>query len=492
MSFSNLREFFEFLESSGDAVRVAEEVSTNLEITEVHRRLVETGGPAVLFTNVVHEKGASAIPVVVNLFGTIKRVARGLGTDPAGLRDIGRLLSFLRTPTPPESFRDLWDMFPMLRNVISARTTSVRKAACQEVIIKSDDVDLSNLPIQTCWPGEPAPLITWPIVVTRGPSNAREDNYNLGVYRMQVVDRKTTIMRWLRHRGGAQQYHRWVAEGRGDFPIAVVIGTDPCTTMAAVAPVPDTLSEYQFAGILRKSPTALVDCITVPLKVPANAEIVLEGFIHENDLLDEGPYADHTGYYNSVEKFPKFEITAITMRSAPIYLSTYTGRPPDECSVLGEALNELLIPMLIAQFPEICDFFLPPEGCSYRIAVVSIKKAYPGHARRIIMGIFSFLRQFTYVKYVIVVDSDINVREWKDVMWAIATRMDPVRDLVLLEHTPIDYLDFASPEAGLGSKAGFDATNKTYPETKREWGVPVKMCDDIIEKVTKKWKSYGF
>ena len=492
MSFSSLREFLAFLEKSGDAVRVTEEVSTNLEMTEIHSRLVKTGGPAALFTNVVTDYGPSEIPVLVNLFGTVKRVANGLGTEPEGLRDIGRLLSFLRTPTPPESFRDLLDMFPLLRNVLAARNTHVRKAACQEVIIRNDDIDLGKLPIQTCWPGEPAPLITWPIVVTRGPSDAKEDNYNLGVYRMQVVDKKTTIMRWLRHRGGAQQYFRWVAEGKGDFPVAVVIGTDPYTTIAAVAPVPDTLSEYQFAGIIRKSPTALVDCVTVPLRVPANAEIVLEGMVSQSDHLDEGPYSDHTGYYNSVEQFPKFEITAITMRSSPIYLSTYTSRPPDECSVLGEALNELLIPMLIAQFPEICDFFLPPEGCSYRIAVVSIRKAYPGHARRIIMGIFSFLRQFTYVKYVIVVDSDINVREWKDIMWAISTRMDPARDVVMIESAPIDYLDFASPESGLGSKAGFDATNKIPPETKREWGIPVKMCDDIVEMVTKKWRSYGF
>ena len=492
MMFSCLGEFIGFLEKKGDLVRVHGEISTVLEVTEVHRRLVKEGGPAVIFENVVNERGACEVPMLVNLYGTVRRIAYGLGVEPEKLRDVGRLLAFLRAPTPPESFRDLLSMFPMLKNVVSARTSTVKRAECQSIVIHGEEVDLGALPIQTCWPGEPAPLITWPIVVTRGPTSAREDNFNLGVYRMQVVGRNTCIMRWLHHRGGAQQYSRWVHEGRGNFPAAVVIGTDPATTIAAVSPVPDTMSEYQFAGILRKKPTELVNCVTIPLQVPANAEIVLEGYVSASDLLDEGPYGDHTGYYNSREKFPKFEITAMTMKRSPVYLSTYTGRPPDECSVLGEVLNEIVIPIMISQYPEIVDFWLPPEACSYRVAIVSIRKAYPGHARRIIMGVLSFLRQFTYVKFVIVVDEDICIRSWNDVIWAIATRMDPARDMVFLHNTPIDYLDFASVETGLGSKVGFDATNKVYPETHREWGTPIKMKEEIVEKVTSKWREYGF
>ncbi|MGN7661210.1 MAG: UbiD family decarboxylase [Anaplasma sp.] len=490
-SFADLRAFLDFLENRGEVVRVCAEVSSVLETTEIHRRLVEARGPAVLFENVVTEHGACNMPLLANLFGTVERVSLALGVGPAGLREIGRLLAFLRSPTPPESFRDLLSMIPALRSTAAARTKVVRKAPCQEIVMTGDDVDLSSLPVQTCWPGEPAPLITWPVVVTRGPSASREDNFNLGVYRMQVLNRNSTIMRWLRHRGGAQQYFRWVREGRGDFPAAVVIGSDPATLIAAVTPVPDTMSEYQFAGILRKKPTELVECITVPLKVPANAEIVLEGLVSAEELLEEGPYADHTGYYNSVEKFPKFTIQAMTMRSSPIYMSTFTGRPPDECSVLGEVLTELLIPMLMSQCPEIVDFWLPPEGCSYRVAVVSIKKAYPGHARKIIMGIMSYLRQFLYVKFVIVVDDDICVRDWKDIVWAMSTRMDPARDTMFIERSPIDYLDFASPEEGLGSKVGFDATNKMYPETTRLWGRPIEMSEDIVHKVVSRWQEYG-
>ncbi|KAF2282171.1 hypothetical protein GH714_042995 [Hevea brasiliensis] len=463
MSFVDLREFVRFLEARGCFVHVQGEVSSVFEITEIHRRLVATQGPAVLFKNVVTEHGPCSIPVLVNLFGTLERVALGLGVEPCGLRGIGELLAFLRSPTPPESFRDLLSMVPMLRNVVAARTRVVKKAPCHEVIMVDDDVDLRKLPIQTCWPGEPAPLITWPIVVTRGPSSSREDNFNLGVYRMQVVSKNSTIMRWLRHRGGAQQYRRWVKEGKGDFPAAVVIGSDPATLISAVAPVPDTISEYQFAGV-----------------------------VSADELLEEGPYGDHTGYYNSVERFPKFTVKAITMRSSPMYMSTFTGRPPDECSVLGEVLTELLIPMLKLQYPEVTDFWLPPEGCSYRVAVVSMKKAYPGHARRIVMGILSYLRQFLYVKFVIVVDEDICARDWKDVIWAMSTRMDPARDTMVIERSPIDYLDFASPEEGLGSKVGFDATNKIYPETTRSWGVPLKMSEDIAEKVTSRWAEYGF
>ncbi|MCU7611158.1 UbiD family decarboxylase [Anaplasma capra] len=491
MSFSDLGGFVDFLEGRGRLVRVREQVSSVLEVTEIHRRLVAAQGPAVLFENVVTEYGPCDIPMLVNLFGTSERVALGLGVELGDLQEVGKLLAFLKSPTPPESFRDLLTMVPVLRNVVAARTRIVKKAPCHEVVVTGSDVDLSKLPIQTCWPGEPAPLITWPIVVTRGPSSAREDNFNLGVYRMQVVSRNSTLMRWLKHRGGAQQYFRWVREGKGDFPAAVVIGSDPATMIAAVTPVPETMSEYQFAGVLRKCPTDLVECITVPLKVPANAEIVLEGVVSADEFLEEGPYGDHTGYYNSVEKFPKFTVKAITMRAHPLYVSTVTGRPPDECSVLGEVLTELLLPTLTLQYPEIVDFWLPPEGCSYRVAVVSIKKAYPGHAKRIIMGILSYLRQFLYVKFVIVVDEDINVRDWKDVVWAMATRMDPARDTVFIDSAPIDYLDFASPEEGLGSKVGFDATNKIHPETTRLWGTPIKMSEDIVERVTSRWSEYG-
>jgi len=347
------------------------------------------------------------------------------------------------------------------------------------------------LPIQTCWPGEPAPLITWPLVVTKGPTGAREDNFNLGIYRMQVLDKNKTVMRWLKHRGGAQHHARWSKEKSEPLPAAAVIGADPGVILAAVTPVPDTLSEYQFAGLLRGEKTELVDCKTVPLKVPAEAEIVLEGYVSLDEYAPEGPYGDHTGYYNAVEEFPVFTVTAVTMRQKPIYLTTFTGRPPDEPSVLGEALNEVFIPLLQQQFPEITDFWLPPEGCSYRIAVISMKKAYPGHAKRVMLGAWSYLRQFMYTKWVIVVDDDINARDWKDVMWAVSTRMDPARDITVIENTPIDYLDFASPDSGLGSKIGLDATNKLHPETKREWGEKLSMSLDVIEKVTNMWPELG-
>jgi 4-hydroxy-3-polyprenylbenzoate decarboxylase len=371
------------------------------------------------------------------------------------------------------------------------RPKTISRASCQEVVLRGDDIDLSRLPIQSCWPGEPAPLITWPLVVTKGPSEAREDAFNLGIYRMQVLSKNQTIMRWLRHRGGAQHHARWGKEKAAPLPAAVVLGADPGTILAAVTPVPDTLSEYQFAGLLRGNRVELVDCVSQPLKVPAEAEIVLEGEVSLSDYRDEGPYGDHTGYYNAVEQFPVFTVTAITMRRDPIYLSTFTGRPPDEPSVLGEALNEVFIPLFRQQFPEIVDFWLPPEGCSYRVAVVSMKKAYPGHAKRVMMGVWSFLRQFMYTKWVIVVDDDINARDWKDVVWAISTRMDPARDITLIENTPIDYLDFASPESGLGSKIGLDATNKWPPETKREWGEKLAMSDDVVKTVSEKWAKLG-
>ncbi|MEQ1890685.1 MAG: UbiD family decarboxylase [Alphaproteobacteria bacterium] len=498
MAYSSLRDFIARLERDGDLVRVGAPVSTVLEMTEIQTRLLAQGGPAVLFEKPVMADGSiSLIPVLVNLFGTVERVARAVtmgnvdrrtGHD---LREVGETLAFLRQPQPPDGWREAVGMAPLLRTVMTMRPKTVRSAPVQEVVLTGDEIDLARLPIQTCWPDEPAPLITWPLVVTKGPGDSAEDSYNLGIYRMQVLGRDRTLMRWLRHRGGAQHHARWGAARPEPLPAAVVIGADPGTILAAVTPVPDTLSEYQFAGLLRGERVELVDCKTVPLKVPAQAEIVLEGHVSLTEYGDEGPYGDHTGYYNSVEKFPVFTISAITMRANPIYLSTFTGRPPDEPSILGEALNEVFVPLLQQQFPEITDFWLPPEGCSYRIAVVSIRKAYPGHAKRVMMGIWSYLRQFMYTKWVIVVDDDINIRDWKDVMWAISTRMDPVRDITQMQNTPIDYLDFASPESGLGGKIGLDATNKWPPETKREWGRQIRMTDEVINTVNEKWPHLG-
>jgi 4-hydroxy-3-polyprenylbenzoate decarboxylase len=499
MAYRSLREFMGKLEAAGELVRVREPVSTVLEITEIQRRLLATGGPAVLFENPIRADGeTSSIPALANLFGTVKRVAMGVTLDgrerstAADLREVGELLAFLRSPEPPRGFRDALGMLPLAKTIMSMRPQIMKRAPVQQVVLTGADIDLAKLPIQTCWPGEPAPLITWPLVVTKGPSSDREDDYNLGIYRMQVIGRDRTIMRWLAHRGGAQHHRRWKAEGRREpLPACAVIGADPGTILAAVTPVPDTLSEYQFAGLLRGAKVELVPAKTVPLMVPANAEIVIEGHVLLDEYADEGPYGDHTGYYNSVERFPVFQVSAITMRRDPIYLTTFTGRPPDEPSVLGEALNEVFIPLLRQQFPEIVDFWLPPEGCSYRIAVVSMKKAYAGHAKRVMMGVWSYLRQFMYTKWVIVVDDDINARDWKDVMWAISTRMDPARDITVIENTPIDYLDFASPESGLGSKIGLDATNKWPPETKREWGDKLGMDRATIEAVTEKWSKLG-
>jgi 4-hydroxy-3-polyprenylbenzoate decarboxylase len=492
MPYASLRDFIARLEESGRLVRVAAPVSPYLEMTEIQTRLLAERGPAVLFENVVREGSPGMpMPVLVNLFGTVERVAWGMDRDPHQLREIGETLAFLKQPEPPGGWREALELLPLLKTVMAMRPRTVASGACQETVLRGAEIDLGLLPIQTCWPDEPAPLITWPLVVTKGPGKAREDGFNLGIYRMQVTGRDTTLMRWLRHRGGAQHHRRWAAAKREPLPAAVVIGADPGTIIAAVTPVPDTLSEYQFAGLLRGKRVDLVDCKTVPLRVPAEAEIVIEGHVALDEYGDEGPFGDHTGYYNAVEQFPVFRLSAITMRRNPIYLSTFTGRPPDEPSVLGEALNEVFIPLLQQQFPEIVDFWLPPEGCSYRIAVVSIRKAYPGHAKRVMMGIWSYLRQFMYTKFVIVVDEDIDARDWKDVMWAVSTRMDPVRDTVLMENTPIDYLDFASPESGLGGKIGLDATNKMPPETKRDWGRPIRMTESVIEEVTRKWASLG-
>ncbi|GBD44755.1 3-octaprenyl-4-hydroxybenzoate carboxy-lyase [bacterium HR40] len=487
MSFESLRDFLAHLETRGRLLRIREPVSPVLEVTEIHRRVIAKRGPALLFENV---RGFS-IPMLVNLFGTVERVAWGMGREPGELRDFGRLLAFLRQPQPPESLKEAWELAPVLRAALAMKPKRVGSAPCQEVVLRGDDIDLGRLPVQTCWPGEPAPLITWPVVVTRGPSERREDRYNLGIYRMQVVGRDRTLMRWLSHRGGAQHYARWKRSRREPLPAAAVIGCDPGTILAAVTPVPDTLSEYQFAGLLRGRRVELVSCVSQPLEVPAQAEIVLEGEVLLDEYGEEGPYGDHTGYYNAVEPFPVFRLTAITMRRDPIYLSTFTGRPPDEPSVLGEALNEVFLPLLQQQFPEIVDFWLPPEGCSYRVAVVSIRKAYPGHARRIMMAVWSYLRQFIYTKFVIVVDDDIDCRDWKDVVWAISTRVDPARDLLVIDHTPIDYLDFASPESGLGAKLGIDATHKWPPETKREWGRRIEMDPEIVRLVDEKWSRYG-
>jgi 4-hydroxy-3-polyprenylbenzoate decarboxylase len=495
MPYASLRDFMARLEQSGRLVRVTAPVSPHLEMTEIQTRLLAEKGPAVLFENVVRTDGTrSDIPVLVNLFGTVERVAWGMDREPGELRGVGETLAFLRQPEPPGGWREALDMLPMLRTVMAMKPRTVASAPCQEIVLAGNDIDLGRLPIQTCWPGEPAPLITWPLIVTQGPNpkGDRQDSFNLGIYRLQVTGRNTTLMRWLKHRGGAQHHQRWKGAGKREpLPVAAVIGADPGTILAAVTPVPDTLSEYQFAGLLRGKKVELVDCKTVPLKVPAEAEIVLEGHVSLDDYGDEGPYGDHTGYYNSVEKFPVFTLSAITMRRHPIYLSTFTGRPPDEPSVLGEALNEVFIPLLQQQFPEIVDFWLPPEGCSYRIAVVSMKKAYAGHAKRVMMGVWSYLRQFMYTKWVIVVDADIDARNWKDVMWALSTRMDPARDITVIENTPIDYLDFASPVSGLGSKIGLDATDKFPGETNREWGRQIRMDPAVVDKVDAMWSELG-
>ncbi len=490
MAYSSLRDFIDRLESAGRLVRVTEPVATAFEITEIQTRLLAEGGPAVLFEKPVGPDGRSyPIPVLCNLFGTVERVAWGMGREPDELRALGEQLAFLRQPEPPGGWREALAMLPLVKTVFAMKPKTVSSAPCQEVVLTGDEVDLGLLPVTTCWPGEPAPLITWPLVVTEGPGG-----FNLGIYRMQVTGRNTTLMRWLRHRGGAEQHAKRMASGAGEpqpLPAAVAIGADPGTIIAAVAPVPEAISEYQFAGLLRGAKVRLVDCKTVPIKVPANAEIILEGHISLSDYGDEGPFGDHTGYFNAVDRFPVFTISCMTMRRKSIYLSTFTGRPPDEPSVLGEALNDVFVPLLIQQFPEIVDFWLPPEACSYRIAVVSIRKSYPGHARRIMMAVWSYLRQFMYTKFVIVVDADIDARNWTDVVWAVSTNVDPGRDVTVIERTPIDYLDFASPEDGLGSKMGIDATTKIGSETTRAWGRRIRMSDDVIAEVSRKWKGLG-
>ena len=486
MKYKDLRDFIQQLEQRGELKRITQEVDPHLEITEICDRTLRAGGPALLFEN---PKGYS-IPVLANLFGTPERVAFGMGADSVvALRDVGRLLAMLKEPEPPKGFKDLWDKLPTYRQVLNMPPKVVKDAPCQEVVIEAEQVDLARLPIQTCWPEDVGPLITWGLTVTRGPHKERQ---NLGIYRQQVIARNQVIMRWLAHRGGALDFRDWCAVHPGErFPVAVALGADPATILGAVTPVPDSLSEYGFAGLLRGAKTEVVHCLGSDLQVPASAEFVLEGYIEPGEEADEGPFGDHTGYYNEVERFPVFTIERITHRKDPIYHSTYTGRPPDEPAVLGVALNEVFVPLLQKQFPEITDFYLPPEGCSYRVAVVSMKKQYPGHAKRVMFGVWSFLRQFMYTKFVIVTDDDVNVRDWKDVIWAITTRMDPARDLTLVENTPIDYLDFASPVAGLGSKVGFDATNKWPGETQREWGRPISMSAEVKARVDALWEELG-
>lgn len=482
MRYKDLREFIDQLEQMGELKRIPQPVDPNLEMTEICDRTLRQGGPALLFENPV----GYDMPVLGNLFGTPRRVALGMGEDNVdALREVGKLLAYLKEPEPPKGFKDAIEKLPIFKKVLHMGPKKVRNAACQQVVLEGDDVDLSKLPVQTCWPGDAGPLVTWPLVISRGPHKERQ---NLGIYRQQVIGKNKLIMRWLSHRGGALDFREWQQTHPGKpFPVAVALGADPATILGAVTPVPDTLSEYAFAGLLRGSKTELATCIGSDLQVPASAEIILEGHIYPDEMAPEGPFGDHTGYYNEVENFPVFTVERITHRKDPIYHSTYTGRPPDEPAILGVALNEVFVPILQRQFPEIVDFYLPPEGCSYRMAVVTMKKQYPGHAKRVMMGVWSFLRQFMYTKFVIVTDDDINARDWNDVIWAITTRMDPARDTVMIENTPIDYLDFASPIPRLGSKMGMDATNKMPGETDREWGEPIEMDKAVKQKVDELW-----
>ncbi len=486
MKYKDLRDFIALLEKRGLLKRISAEVDPNLEMTEICDRTLRAGGPALLFEN---PKGHDT-PVLANLFGTQERVALGMGEESVeALREVGELLAFLKEPEPPKGLKDTWEKLPLFKQVLNMGPKVVSKAPCQQVVVEGDQVDLTLLPIQTCWPGDAAPLVTWPLVVTRGPNKERQ---NLGIYRMQLLGKNKLIMRWLSHRGGALDFREWQQQHPGEaYPVSVALGADPATILGAVTPVPDTLSEYAFAGLLRGDKTEVVNCLGNDLQVPASAEFILEGVIHPGELADEGPFGDHTGYYNEVDRFPVFTVERISHRREPIYHSTYTGRPPDEPAILGVALNEVFVPILKKQFPEIVDFYLPPEGCSYRLAVVTMKKQYPGHAKRVMMGVWSFLRQFMYTKFVIVTDEDINARDWQDVIWAITTRMDPARDTLLVENTPIDYLDFASPISGLGSKMGMDATHKWPGETDREWGQPIEMDAGIKARVDQLWDSLG-
>lgn len=488
MQYRDLREFLSFLESKQQLKRITQPLSPYLEITEVCDRTLNKEGPALLFEHPI----SSSVPLLGNLFGTPKRVALAMGREEVSeLREVGKLLAMLKEPEPPKGFKDLFNKWPLLKQVLTMQpdVISTKKAPCFENTVTGSEVDLTQFPIQTCWPGDAAPLLTWGLVITKGPKQIRQ---NLGIYRQQLLAKNKLIMRWLPHRGGALDYQDWCKEHpKEPFPVAVALGADPATTLAAVTPIPDTISEYSFAGLLRGNKTEttyLPECAT-ELMVPSSSEIILSGHIYPNDVALEGPFGDHTGYYNEQETFPVFTVETIYHRDNPIYHSTYTGKPPDEPAILGVALNEVFVPILQKQFPEIIDFYLPPEGCSYRLAVVSIHKQYPGHAKRILFGIWSFLRQFMYTKWIVVVDADVNIRDWKEVIWAITTRMDPIRDTVMVDNTPIDYLDFASPVSGLGSKMGFDATNKWKGETIREWGIPIIQKEEIVNKIDALWKD---
>ena len=486
MTCNDLRDFIALLEEKNLLKRITHTVDPHLEMTEICDRTLRAGGPALLFENPT----GHTIPVLANLFGTPERVALGMGQkDVKALKEVGELLAFLKEPEPPKGLKDAWQKLPLFKQALNMGPKLISQPSCQEVTLSNDDVNLHDLPIQTCWPGDAGPLVTWPLVITRGPDKERQ---NLGIYRMQLIAKNKLIMRWLSHRGGALDFREWQQQHPGEnFPVSIALGADPATILGAVTPVPDTLSEYAFAGLLRGSKTRVAKSISNDLHVPAGAEIILEGHIAPGETALEGPFGDHTGYYNEVEEFPVFTVTTITHRKKPIYHSTYTGRPPDEPAILGVALNEVFVPILKKQYPEIVDFYLPPEGCSYRMAVVTIKKQYPGHAKRVMLGVWSFLRQFMYTKFVIVTDDDVNARNWEDVIWAITTRMDPARDTTLIENTPIDYLDFASPTAGLGSKMGMDATNKWPGETTREWGEPITMSADIKNKIDALWQDLG-
>ncbi len=486
MQYDDLREFISELEKQGELKRISTEVNASLEITEICRRTLDNDGPALLFENVT----GSSMPVLANLFGTTRRVALAMGQeDLIELRSLGKLLADLKQPEPPKGLKDAIEKLPILKQVLNMPVKSISKGQCQEVVMEGPDVDLNKLPIQTCWPKDVAPLITWGLVITRGPNKERQ---NLGIYRQQLIAKNKLIMRWLSHRGGALDFKDWCEHNPGKpFPVAVALGADPATTLAAVTPIPDSLSEYAFAGLLRGKKTKVCKCLGNNLQVPENAEIILEGVIYPDEVADEGPFGDHTGYYNEVEQFPVFTVERITHRRNPIYHTTYTGKPIDEPAVLGVALNEVFVPLLQQQFTEITDFYLPPEACSYRMAIVSMRKQFPGHSKRVMMGVWSFLRQFMYTKFVIVVDDDIDIRNWKEVIWAISTRVDPTRDTTIIDNTPIDYLDFASPISGLGSKMGIDATNKFPGETKRTWGETIKMNEDIVAKIDQIWDELG-
>ncbi|SCY53380.1 3-octaprenyl-4hydroxybenzoate decarboxylase [Nitrosospira sp. Nl5] len=486
MKYRDLRDFIAQLENQGELKRITAEIDPHLEMTEICDRVLKAGGPAVLFEK---PKGHT-IPVLGNLFGTPRRVAMGMGQESVeALREVGKLLAYLKEPDPPKGLRDAWEKLPVLKQVLNMAPKVLSSAPCQEVVWEGNDVDLGRLPIQTCWPEDAGPLITWGLTVTRGPHKTRQ---NLGIYRQQVIGPNKLIMRWLAHRGGALDFRDFCLANPGQpYPLAVALGADPATILGAVTPVPDSLSEYQFAGLLRGAKTEIVKCLSHDLQVPGSAEIVLEGYIHPGETALEGPFGDHTGYYNEQETFPVFTVERITMRRNPIYHSTYTGKPPDEPAILGVALNEVFVPLLQKQFSEIIDFYLPPEGCSYRMAVVSMKKQYAGHAKRVMFGVWSFLRQFMYTKFIIVTDDDVNIRDWKEVIWAITTRVDPARDTLIVENTPIDYLDFASPVSGLGGKMGLDATNKWPGETNREWGTPIVMDAAVKARVDEIWKGLG-